>query len=114
MPESSKPKKYGNDHYWFFLETGYSHKEVAIWRGPEGEETIIARATDKYEAQAIVDALLNVKNSGEKKFGKKELAFLEFVESNCPEPYSTMAGNAIMWNDFDSYNKLKSDFNLIY
>lgn len=114
MPENSKLKKYGNDHYWAFIEDGYNQREIAIWRGPEGQETIIGRAVDKYEAQTIVDALLSVKNSTDKQFGKKEKAFLEFVQGNCPEPYSTMASNAMMWNDFDSYNKLKSDFGLIY
>ena len=108
-------KKYGNDHFWCFIEDGWSGKEVAIWSGPEGKEEIIARARDKYEARKIIDALLNYVYIEDKtKFGKKELAFLEFVQSNCVEPYATMASNAILWNDREAYEKLKSDFPTIY
>ena len=107
-------KRYGNDYYWCFIEDGLKGKEVAIWRGPDGKEEIICRATDKYEAKLIIDALLNytVKDIGA--LGKKELAFLEFVCSNCVEPYATMASNAIMWNDREAYDKLKNDFPIIY
>lgn len=108
-------KKYGNDHYWCFLEKEWTGKEVAIWKGPDGQEQVIARAKDKYEARLIVDALLNytyIEDST--KFGKKELAFLEFVCAHCPEPYTTMAQNAILWNDHDAYEKLKKDFPTIY
>jgi hypothetical protein len=108
-------KRYGNDHFWCFIEDGWNGKEVAVWKGPEDTEEVIARAKDKYEAKTIVDALLNYVHIEDKtKFGKKELAFLEFVASNCVEPYATMASNAILWNDRETYNKLKSDFPVIY
>ena len=107
--------KYGNNHYWTFIEEGWNGKEVAIWKGPEGQEEIIARAKDKYEAKTIIDALLqhvNVEDSS--KLTKKELAFLEFVQSNCPEPYACMAGNAILWNDKATFEELKNKFATIY
>lgn len=108
-------KKYGNGNYWCFIEDGWNGKEVAIWRGPEGQEEIIARAKDKYEAKTIVDALLKHTEIEDKsKFSKKEMVFLAFVESNCVEPYSTMASNAILWNDWETYKKLKDEFPVIY
>lgn len=108
-------KRYGNDHFWCFLEDGWNGKEVAIWKGPENSEEVIARAKDKYEAKTIVDALLNYVHIDDKsKLGKKELAFLEFVCANCVEPYATMASNAILWNDREIYNKLKTDWPTIY
>lgn len=108
-------KKYGNDHYWTFIEEGWNGKEVAIWKGPDGQEEVIARAKNKYDAKFIIDALLNYACVEDKtKFGKKELAFLEFVCSNCIEPYATMASNAIIWNDREAYDKLKNDFPTIY
>jgi hypothetical protein len=108
-------KRYGNDHFWCFLEDGWTGKEVAIWKGPENSEEVIARAKDKYEAKTIVDALLNYVHIEDKsKFGKKELAYLEFVCANCPEPYATMASNAILWNDREIYTKLKNEFPTIY
>jgi len=108
-------KKYGNDNYWCFIEDGWTGKEVAIWKGPKEQEEIIARASNKYEAKNIVDALLQYNTIEDKtKFSKKELAFLEFVSSNCVEPYATMASNAILWNDWSVYNKLKTDFPTIY
>jgi len=108
-------RKYGNNLFWCFIEDVWSDKEVAIWRGPENTEEIIARARDKYEAKTIVDALLSyVQVEDKTKFGKKELAFLEFARSNCVEPYATMAANAILWNDRDTYNKLKTEFPVIY
>lgn len=108
-------KKHGNNNYWTFLEDGWNGKEVAVWKGPEGQEEVIARAKDKYEAKLIVDALLNYSNIEDKtKFGKKEMAFLEFVGANCIEPYATMAANAILWNDRDAYNNLISKFPVIY
>ena len=111
----STESKYGNDHYWCFIEDGWSGKEIAIWRGPDGHEEIIARASDKYEAKGIVDALLALSNSSQGiSLSKKALAFLEFVKANCPEPYSTMAVNAILWNDQETYKKLLSDFPVIY
>lgn len=107
--------RYGNDNYWCFIEDGWNGKEVAIWKGPQEHEEIIAHAKDKYEAKTIVDALLQHTSIEDKnKFSKKELAFLEFVASNCVEPYATMASNAILWNDWTSYNKLKTDFPTIY
>ena len=69
---------------------------------------------DRYEAKAIIDALLNYSPKEEKNFGKKELAFLEFVCSQCREPYATMASNAILWTDKEVYNRLKNDFPNIY
>jgi hypothetical protein len=107
--------KYGNSHYWCFIEDGWNGKEVAIWKGPEGTEEIIARAKDKYEAKVLVDALLNYVHVEDKtKFGKKESAFLEFVMANCVEPYATMASNALLWNDREAYENLKTDFPTIY
>ena len=111
----SNSKRYGNDHYWCFIEDGWSGKEVVIWKGLKEHEEIIARAVSKYDAKVIIDALLqHVSVEDKNKFGKKELAFLEFVESNCVEPYSTMAANAVMWNDWETYKKLKSEFPVIY
>ena len=107
-------KKYGNSNYWCFLPEGYSDLEIAIWKGPEGSETIIGRAVNKYEAKKIIDALINHNPSIINKLGKKELAFLDFVKSNCVEPYVTMATNAIMWNDMIAYEDIKSRFPVIY
>lgn len=107
-------KRYGNNNYWCYLEDGYG-KEVAIWEGLENTEQVIGRAKDKYSAKLLVDALLNFVHLDDKtKFGKKELVFLEFVCANCVEPYATMASNTILWNDREAYNKLKSDFPVIY
>lgn len=108
-------KKYGNDHYWCFVPERMDGKEVAIWKGPEGQEEIIARACDKYEATQIIDALLLLANQSQGiTLSKKARIFLEFVQANCPEPYATMAGNAIMWNDVEAYKKLLSDFPVLY
>lgn len=108
-------KKYGNDKYWCFIEDEWSAREIAIWRGPKESEEIVARAPNKYDAKLIVDALTQYRTTEDKHiFTKKELAFLEFITAHCVEPYSTMAANAIIWNDWDTYNKLKSDFNQIY
>jgi hypothetical protein len=108
-------KRYGNDHYWAFLEEDWDNKEVAIWKGPDGQEEVIARVKDKYDARLIVDALLNYVHIEDRiKFGKKERAFLEFVCAHCVEPYSTMAANALLWNDREIYEKLKTDFPSIY
>lgn len=108
-------KKYGNDKFWCFIESEWNDKEVAIWEGPENSEQVVGRAKDKYSAKMIIDALLNYANIDDKsKFGKKELAFLEFVCSHCVEPYATMASNAILWNDREVYEKLKTDFPTIY
>lgn len=108
-------EKYGNDNYWAFIDEGWNGKEVAIWKGPSNQEEIIARATDKYEAKLIVDALLAFENEHKREIlDKKSLAFLEFVKSNCPEPYATMAANAILWKDKEVYKKLLSDFPVLY
>lgn len=109
-------EKYGNDHFWCFIENKWNQREVAIWVGNENvEPRILARANDKYDAKQIVDALLNyVHVEDTTKLGKKEQAFLEFVQTHCVEPYSTMATNAILWNDRETYNKLKSEFPVIY
>ena len=108
-------KKYGNENYWCFVEDGWSGKEVAIWKGPEDKEEIIARAKDKYEAKTIVDALLkHVTTEDTSCLSKKELAFLEFVCGNCVEPYATMASNAILWNDHAVFEELKTKFPVIY
>ena len=107
-------KKYGNDNYWCFIPEGWSGKEVAIWKGPEGGEEIIARAKDKYEARNIVDALLKHANTDTGGLSNKELAFLEFVTAHCTEPYATMASNAILWKDHTAYEDLKNKFPQIY
>ena len=111
----AKSKKYGNGRFWCYIEDGWSGKEVAIWKGPEGSEEIIARAKDKYEAKTIVDALLKYANTEDTEgLTKKELAFLEFICANCVEPYATKASNAILWKDKAVFEKLKSKFPSIY
>ena len=112
-------KKYGNDRAWCFLEDGWdSAHPIEVWHDlGNGEEEVMAHATDKYNAMQIVDALIIAENTSKdpvNKLLKKEVVFLQFVESNCAEPWSTMASNAIMWNDRDVYNNLKSKFNEIY
>jgi hypothetical protein len=107
-------EKYGNDNFWCFVEKGWDGKEIAIWKGPENQELIIAHAIDKYEAKTIIDALLNFNDSKGEILDKKALAFLEFVQATCPEPYVTMAANAVLWKDGAVYKKLLSDFNVIY
>ncbi len=108
-------KKYGNSNYWCFVGEVWDGKEIAIWKSENSGETIIARAANKFEAKNIIDALLNHKVIEEQgKLGQKEMAFLEFLAANAVEPYSTMASNAIMWKDIEAYNKLKSDFAVIY
>lgn len=107
--------KYGNDHYWCFLDSKVGDREIAIWRGPEGQEEIIARASDKYEAKRIVDALLATQNTAVgAAFDKKALAFLDFVKAHCPEPYATRAANALLWTDKEEYKNLISEFPVIY
>ena len=111
--QNMNSKKYGNNNYWAFFEEGWSGKEVAIWKGPEGSEEIIARAKDKYEAKTIVDALLKHVNT-DVGLSNKQLAFLEFVTAQCVEPYATMASNAILWKDKAAYEDLKNKFSQIY
>ena len=107
--------KYGNDHYWCFVENKWSEKEVAIWHSSgEGTEEIIARACNKYEAKNIVDALLKHSNTDTNGLSNKELAFLEFVCAHCVEPYATMASNAILWKDHMAFEDLKNKFSTIY
>ena len=109
-------KKYGNDSFWCF-DDEHGPTQIAIWKGiKDGECTVIASAHDKYEAHFIVDALIKYGNDSIHNFklGKKELTFLEFVQHHCVEPYSTMAGNAILWNDFEAYKNLIEKFPVIY
>lgn len=110
----SAEKKYGNNFFWCFFEDGWSGKEVAIWKGPEGAEEIIARAKDKYEARNIIDALLKHANTDTGGMSNKELAFLEFVTAHCVEPYATMASNAILWKDHATFTDLRDKFSQIY
>lgn len=109
-------KRYGNDSYWCFLEDGWCDREVAIWQGPEGSEKIIGRASDKYTAKVIINALLYYVDIEKKQdaFNDKEMKFLEFAAANFIEPYATMASNSILWNDKQTYNKLVNDFGKIY
>lgn len=107
-------EKYGNNHFWCFIEENWNGKEVAIWSAENHEEFIIARASDNYEAKRLIDALINYTPIKPDRLNKKQLAFLEFVCYNCQEPYSTMAGNAIMWNDVDAYKNLIEKFYMIY
>lgn len=112
---SDKNIRYGNDHFWCFIEDGWANKEIAIWEGPVDNGQVIARVMNSYEAKRIIDALLNyVYIEDKNKFSKQELTFLEFGKSNFKEPYATMASNAILWNDKETYNKLKSEFSVIY
>lgn len=114
-------KRYGNDHYWTYLEDPANRAEYIIWEKSDVRDELgrsspnkIAIAASKYDAKRIVDALLAYKNNDFLVLGKKELIFLDFVKSHCPEPYSTIAANAILWNDKDAYNKLRMDFPVIY
>ena len=112
-------KKHGNDHFWTFFEDGYDPTQtIDIWQSlGAGSEEVMAHATDKYNAQQIVDALIiadNVDDDVDNKLTKKEVVFLDFVASNCGEPSATMARNAIMWNDRAVYTELKAKFNEIY
>jgi hypothetical protein len=113
----SSEKRYGNNFFWCFIEDSWTGKEVAIWKGPEGpegQEEIIARAKDKYEARTIIDALLTHATTETTRLSNKELAFLEFVTAHCVEPYATMASNAILWKDKEVYEDLKNKFPQIY
>jgi hypothetical protein len=115
----SATKKYGNSEYWLYDEGNLRSGEVAVWKGTvdgSGENGIVvARAIDTYEAKKIVDALISYTNSSNNVLlDKKAVTFLEFVAAKCKEPYSTMAHNAIMWNDVESYNTLISTFPDIY
>ncbi len=107
--------RYGNEKFWCYIEEKWNGKAVAIWKGPKDQEEVIAHAVNKYEAKTLVDALLSYTVAEDKtKFTNKELAFLEFTMAHCVEPYATMASNAIIWNDWDTYNKLKNEFPVIY
>jgi hypothetical protein len=112
-------KKYGNDIAWCFLEDGWeTTRLIEIWHPlGKGEEEVMAYASDKYNAMQIVDAILiadSVKDDPENKLTKRETLFLQFVSSNCPEPWATMADNAIMWNDREVFKNIKAKFNEIY
>lgn len=113
-------KKYGNEHYWCFIEDNWDKsRPIEIWQSLDqgADEEVMAHATDRYNAQQIVDALITadkVNDDPDNKLSKKELVFLSFVESQCPEPWSTMAANGILWNDKDVYNNLKAKFSEIY
>jgi hypothetical protein len=112
-------KKYGNNLAWVFLEDGWeTTRPLEVWHSlGNGEEEVMAHATDKYNAMQIVDALIlstNTKGSPDNQLTKKEIVFLQFVSGNCPEPWTTMADNAIMWNDREAYNTLKAKFSEIY
>ena len=110
--------KYGNNLNWCFLEDDWiSSQTIEIWGtiGPQQEE-VIAYAVDKYSAKRIVDALITTDNvnAPSNKLTKKETVLLQFIAANCAEPWTTMANNAIMWNDREAYNKLKAKFGEIY
>lgn len=112
-------RKHGNDVAWCFLEDGWdSTKPIEIWRTlGQGQEEVIGYATDKYNAMMLVDALVTaekVNDDPENKLNKHEVVFLSFVEDNCPEPWSTMAANGILWQDREAYKTLKTKFNEIY
>lgn len=113
-------QRYGNDQYWTYIHDVIEKKEYIIWEKcpivdkESGIPVQIAVAKSKYDAKRIVDALLAYTNTTTGLLGKKELAFLDFVKANCHEPYSTMATNAILWNDKNVYNKLRTDFPVIY
>lgn len=80
-------------------------------------EEVMAHGTDKYNTMHIVDALILAEKVGdnpENKLTKHEIVFLQFISSNCAEPWTTMADNAIMWNDREAYNTLKAKFSEIY
>ena len=112
-------KRYGNSLVWCFTEEGWdNNRSIEIWHafGKDREE-VMAYATDVYSAKQIVDALIvaeNVSDDPGNKLIKKEIELLSFIEARCPEPYSTMATNAIMWNDRKGYKTLKAKFNEIY
>ena len=112
-------KRYGNDLFWCFTEEGWdNNRPIEIWQAIGlGHEEVMAYATDKYNAMQVVDALIvaeNVNEDAGNKLIKKEIELLSFIEARCPEPYSTMATNAIMWNDRGVYKTLKAKFNEIY
>lgn len=117
---NEQTQRYGNDHYWTYLED-IPNRDHIIWEKSDARDELgrsspskIAISSSKYDAKRIVDALLAYKNSDFLVLGKKELIFLDFVKANCPEPYATIAANAILWNDKDAYNKLRMDFPVIY
>ncbi len=110
----NKEYKHGNDIYWTFVEELPTGRELGIWQKLGEECFLLAKTFDKYSAISIVNALIAYKPEHQETLSKKELVFLDFVKANCPEPYSTMAINAIAWNDRDVYNKLRNDFPVIY
>ena len=114
---TSNPKKYGNDFAWCYIEEPDTSGLIAIWKtlGP-GQEDVIGYASDKYNAQLLVDALISHENtiSNDKQLTKREVTFLQFVSAHCPEPWATKANNAIMWNDREAFNLIKESFSKIY
>lgn len=113
MNNTTGQGRYGNSRYWCFFDDKVLSKQIGIWTRIADKETLMAIAEDKYQAKFIIDALLAYK-SPEGVFGKKELAFLDFVKGFCPEPYATIAANTILWNDVPAYNKLRDEFPVIY
>ena len=113
MSNSTNEVLYGNARYWCFFDEKVLSKKVGIWTRIDDKETLMAVAEDKYQAKFIIDALLAYP-SLENVFGKKELAFLDFVKGFCPEPYATIAANTILWNDVAAYKKLRDEFPVIY
>ncbi len=111
---SKEEYRHGNDVYWTFLEKLPSGREIGIYQKLGDSQFLLAKTFDKYSAIAIVNALISYKPEHQETLSKKELAFLDFVKAYCPEPYSTMAANAILWNDKEVYNKLRTDFPVIY
>lgn len=112
-------QRYGNDRFWCFIEKGWETlRPIEIWQAlGKGEEEVMAQASDKYNAEQIVDALIvadNVNDDSSTVLSKREMIFLQFVSSNCQEPWATMANNAILWKDRKVFESLKAKFNEIY
>jgi len=124
MGKENMSKRHGNDRFWCFLEDDIG-KETAVWRkldasrdmGPEDND-VVCRCPNRYYAMEIVDAMILKENTDKDRgiatFGPRELAFLEFVQNSGPEPQSTMARLAIIWNDWERYNELKEAFPSYY
>lgn len=112
-------KKHGNNRFWCFLEDNWdTNKPIEVWQSlGDGNEEVMAHATDRYNATKIVNSLItaeNVRDNPTAKLPKKAIVFLQFVSANCNEPWTTMAANAIMWNDQSEYEKLKAKFGEFY
>jgi hypothetical protein len=112
-------KRYGNDRVYCFLEEGWENaRHIEIWHCIGiGLEEVMAHATDRWNAMQIVDALItaeNVKDDGENKFTKRQIQLLEFVAATSVEPYTTMANNALLWEDQELYTTVKAKIQEIY